>query len=119
VQTATLTVNTTAASSALNGLGRSFRPLVGGTALAYVLLIGTPARRRRWCSTLGVLVLLFYIVGGALSCSGGGNGGEGGGGAGGGGGGGNAGTTAGSYVITVTGTSGDITQTGTVSLAVK
>ncbi len=120
VQTATLMVNTTAASSAHNSLGRSFRPLLGGgTALACALLIGIPKRRRRWCSTLGVLVLFFYIVGVTLGCSGGGNGGEGGGGTGGSVGGGIAGTTAGSYVITVTGISGDLTQTATMSLTVK
>jgi hypothetical protein len=106
-------VNTTAASSALNEAGRSFQPFVGGTTLACIVLIGIPARRRRWWSTLGVLVLLFYIVGGALGCGGGAPRGGGGG-----GGGGNTGTTPGSYVITVTGTSGAITKTGTVSLAV-
>jgi hypothetical protein len=113
-QTVTLTVNTTPATSALNGTRRFFRPLVGGTALACILLVGIPARRRRWSSILGILVLLFFIVGGALGCGGSGNGGGGGG-----GGGGNPGTTLGPYVITVTGTSGAITQTGTVSLTVQ
>jgi hypothetical protein len=84
--------------------------LLGGTALACILLVGIPARRRRWWSILGMLVLLFSVVGGALGCGGGGNGGVGGRG-------GNSGTTAGAYVITVTGTSGAITQTGTLSLS--
>ena len=110
--TVTLTVNTTPATSALNRTRRFFRPLAGGTALACILLVGIPARRRRWWSMLGMLVLLFSLVGGALGCGGGGNGG-------GGGGGGNPGTTPGAYVITVTGTYGAITQTGTVSLTVQ
>jgi N-acetylneuraminic acid mutarotase len=108
-QTVTLTVNTTPATSALNRKRRFFRPLAGGTALACILLVGIPARRRRRWSILAMLVLLFAVVGGALGCGGGGNGG----------GGGNPGTTPGTYVITVTGTSGPITQTGTVSLTVQ
>jgi hypothetical protein len=60
---------------------------------------------------LGILVLLFSITGGVSACGGGG--GNGGGGAG------NPGTTPGTYTITVTGTSGAITQTGTVSLTVQ
>jgi len=105
-QTATLTVNTTAATSALNPTRRLFWPSAGGAALACILLVGIPARRRRWQSTLGVLVLLFSITGGALSC--GGSGGRG-----------NHGTTPGTYTITVTGTLGATTQTGTVSLKVQ
>ncbi len=112
-QTTTLTVNTTAPTSALNRATRSFGPSVGGTALAcIILLVGVPARRRRGWSTLGMLLLLFSVVGGALGCGGSGNGG-------GGGGGGNPGTTSGTYIITVTGTSGNITQEGTVSLTVQ
>jgi N-acetylneuraminic acid mutarotase len=111
-QTVTLTVNTTPATVALNRNRRFFRPLAGGTALACILLVGIPARRRRWWSILAMLALLFAVVGGALGCGGGSNGGAGGGG-------GNPGTTPGTYVITVTGTSGAITQTGTVSLVVQ
>ena len=114
-QIVTLTVNTTPATSALNRTRRFFRPLVGGTALACILLVGIPARRRRWRSILGMIIwvaLLFSVVGGALGCGGGGNGGAGGGG-------GSSGTTPGAYVITVTGTSGAITQTGTISLKVQ
>jgi hypothetical protein len=85
--------------------------LAGGTTLACILLVGIPVRRRRWWSILGMLVL-FSVLGGALGCGGSGNGG-------GGGGGGNAGTTPGTYIITVTGTSGNITQEGTVSLTVQ
>jgi hypothetical protein len=84
--------------------------LVGGTALACILLVGIPVRRRRWWGILGMLVL-FSVLGGALGCGGGsGNGG---------GGGGNSGTTPGAYSITVTGTSGNITQEGMVTLTVQ
>lgn len=105
-----LTVNTTAPSSAMNGRGGLFGP-IGGTAFACVLMVGIAGRRRKWLGALG-MVLLLVFVGGALGCSGGGSGG------GGDGGGGNAGTTPGSYTITVTGTSGSITETGTVALTV-
>ena len=62
---------------------------------------------------LGILVLLFSITCCVAACGSGGNGG------GGGGGGGNPGTTAGTYSITVTGTPGAVTQTGTVVLTVQ
>ena len=120
VQTTALTVNTTTSTSALNERGSSLRPFIGGTALAFILLMGAPARPRRWWGTLGLLVLLSYFVATAAGCGGGGGGGAGGGGTGGGGGGGrNAGTTPGSYVITITGISDSIMQTGSVSLIVK
>jgi N-acetylneuraminic acid mutarotase len=108
-QTTTLTVNTTASASAINRGRRFFRPRVSGTALAcIIMLVGVPARRRRWWEILGMIVLLFSVVG--LGCGGSGNSG---------GGGGNSGTTPGAYVITVTGNSGSITQEGTVSLTVQ
>jgi hypothetical protein len=59
-----------------------------------------------------MLVLLFVLAGGMLAC----------GGSGGGGGGGNtgiAGTTAGSYTVTVTGTADNLTETATVNLTVQ
>jgi hypothetical protein len=61
---------------------------------------------------LGMFVLLVFLAGAIASCGGGGGGG-------GGGNTGNPGTTAGSYTITVTGTSGSITQTATVNLTVN
>jgi|HubBroStandDraft_1064217.scaffolds.fasta_scaffold33048_2 hypothetical protein len=61
-----------------------------------------------------MILLLFSLVGGAVGC-GGGTGGAGGGG----GGGGNLGTSPGSYTVTVTGTSGNITQKATISLTVQ
>jgi uncharacterized membrane protein YgcG len=102
----------------------------GGAALACFLLFGLPAKRRRWRTMLGTLALLVALAGGVISCGGGaantGSGGTGGGGTGGGGTGGggtgggssNSGTTLGDYTITVTGTSGTTTATGTVTLKV-
>ncbi len=104
-QTATLTVYTTAPTSA--ALVYPKRPGVpwyaaGGATLACILLFGIPARRRKWRTMLGMVVLLAAISACALGCGGGGGGG---------GGGGNLGTTAGNYTITVTGTSGTTTET--------
>jgi subtilase family serine protease len=117
-QTATLTVNTTAATSSLNQNKKPFWPSAGGTALALVLFFGIPRRRRSWLAVLGLLVLFVSIAG--IGCGGGG------------GGGGspspspspsNPGTSAGTYVATVTGTSGTgtsaITQTTAVTVTVN
>jgi hypothetical protein len=110
-QTATLTVYTTAPTSAALVLPK--RPGVpwyaaGGATLACILLFGIPARRRSWRTMLGMLALLVALTGGVLACSkptppppG------------------NPGTTAGTYTVTVTGTSGTTTETGTVSLTVQ
>ena len=111
--TATLTISTTAPTSA--ALVYPKRPGVpwyatGGATLACLLLFGIPTRRRSWRTMLGLLALLAFLAGGVLSCGGGGGGG---------GGGGNPGTTAGAYTITVTGTSGTTTATGTVILTVQ
>ena len=113
--TATLTINTTAATSA--ALVQPKRPGIpwyaaGGATLACLLLFGIPARRRSWRIMLGMLALFIAIAGGVSAC-----GGKGGGG--GGGGGGNSGTTSGAYTITVTATSGATTATGTVALTVQ
>jgi hypothetical protein len=113
--TGTLTVTTTAATT-----GTLVRPKsngarwyeAGGTALACLLFFGIPARRRRWRSMLRIFVLIALLAGGLVSC-GGSSGGSGGGGTG------NPGTTTGSYTITVTGTSGSIAQTTTVTLTVN
>ena len=114
--TATLTVSTTPATSA-----SLVKPMLhgfpwyteGGAALACILLIGIPARRRRWRTMLGMAALLVALTGGVLSCGGGGGGGIGSGGNS------NPGTTAGAYTITVTATSGTTTATGTVALTVQ
>jgi hypothetical protein len=116
-QTSTLTVSTTAATtcSAMNHpkLPREPWYAVGGATLACLLLFGIPAQRRSWRTLLGMLALLVALSGGVLAC---------GGGTGGGGGNNctpNSGTTAGSYTITVTGTSGTITATNTITLTVQ
>ena len=110
-QTSTLTISTTAATVAERQLRKLLWPSAG-TALALVLIIGVPRRRRGWPTVLGILAL--SIAAGALGCGGGGGGNSGGGG------GGNSGTTPGTYTVTVTGTSGSVTGTvGTISLTVQ
>jgi len=110
---ATLTIGTTAATTALN---HPTRPGVrwhntGGIALAFGLLlgIGIPARVRSWRTRLGVLIFGVILTGGFSACSGGGAGS----------GSGNHGTTPGTYTVTVTGTSGSTTATCTVTLTVQ
>lgn len=115
-QASTLTITTTAATSAANRGKTLFSPGGGGAVLAFVLLVGGYKRRRRWQSMLGLLLLV--LGGGLLACGGGGAGSTGGGGSGGGGG--NPGTTPGAYTVKVTGTSGTVTATvATVSLTVQ
>jgi len=89
----------------------------GGAALACLLLFGIPARRRKLRGLLGMLVLLGAFAGAAMGCGGGGGAS---------GGSGSSctpqtvvGTTSGAYIITVTATSGAISQTGTVALTVQ
>ena len=124
-QTSTLTVATTAATSAaLVHPGRPGIPwyAAGGATLAGLLLFGIPARRRRWQTIAGMLVLLVVLSEGLIAC------GSGGGGSSSGGGGGtpNPGTTEGTYTLTVTGTgtssgsSASVTATvGSVTLTVN
>lgn len=113
-KTATMTVSTTAATSAL--LHRPASPgaglLGGGGVLACILLFGSSRQRRRWKTLLGMLVFIALLGGGMLSCGGGG-------GSGGGGGTGNPGTTPGTYRATVTGTSGSTTAQCTVTIQVQ
>lgn len=107
-QTSTLTVTTTAPSTAKNDSRQFLGLMSGGTALALAAFFFVPRRRRNWLTMLGLLVVL--VSAGVPGCGGGGSGG----------GGGNSGTTAGAYTITVTGTSGTISATvGTVSLTVQ
>ena len=109
-QTSTLTINTTAATSANNQLEKLIWPSAGGATLALLLFFTLP-KRRNWLAMLGVLVLFVSV--GTLGCGGGGS-------SQGSGGGGNSGTTVGSYTITVTGTSGALSVTvGTVTLTVQ
>jgi hypothetical protein len=126
--TATLTVNTTAASSSSNATGHTattFRnqrnPMLalGGSALAVFLSFGLPLRRRRTKTLLSVLLLgaLATIV---MGCGGGQKAANpvttptnpvaapp------------NPGTTVGGYMITVTGSSGALTASTTVAVTVN
>jgi hypothetical protein len=116
--TATLTISTTAATSAAlihpQRFGAPWYAAAGAT-LAGIFLFCIPARRRSWRRMLGVLLSLAFLAGGLVSCGGGGSSSSNGG-----GGGGIAGTTAGAYTITITGTSGTtITETATVNLTVQ
>ena len=111
--TATLTISTTAPTTgALTVPERpGVRLISGGVVLACLLFFGIPSRRRRLRTMLGLFVLLAALTGGVIGCGGGSGGG--------GGGTGNPGTTAGSYTVTVTGTSGNTTTQGTVTLTVN
>jgi sugar lactone lactonase YvrE len=112
--TATLTISTTAAGSAAlvypKRLGVPWYP-TGSAVLAGILLFGIPRRRRAWRTMLGMVTLLVALAGGMLACTGGSIGSNGGSSS--------PGTTAGTYTITLTGTSGSTTNMGTVSLTVK
>jgi hypothetical protein len=113
-QTSTLTVTTTAASSAENRTRILFWVSRGGTALALTLFLGGFRRRRARWAILGLFVL--FVSAGMSACGGGSGGGSGNGG----GGGANSGTTLGTYKITVTGASTGINSTvGTVALTVQ
>jgi hypothetical protein len=110
-QSSTLSVSTTAKTSADN---RIFWQKAGGAALAVVLMLALPQRRRRWLAMFALLAIVASA--GVVGCGGGGGTGGGGGG----GSGGNSGTTAGTYTITVTGTSGSVSAiVGTVTLTVQ
>jgi len=94
--TATATVNTTAATAAMDYPklpGRGLLGAGGGAVLALLVFFGIPARRRSWRSMLGILVMMVAL--GTLAACGGGTPS---------GGGGISGTTAGNYTFTVTGT---------------
>jgi hypothetical protein len=107
-----LTVSTTAVTT--SALARpSLRRGVpwtgaGGAMLACILLFGIRGRRRR-LSIFSLLVLLVLLAGSVSSCGGGG----------GNGGGSKSGTTPGNYTVTVTGTSGSLSQSTTVDLTVN
>ena len=120
---ATLVVATTAPATAANPQHASSShagPVgarwfsAGAVALAGVLLLGVPARRRAWRAFIGMLsafALVVFLAGSMAACGGGGGNS--------GGGGGNAGTTAGTYTVTVTGTEGNLTQTTSVTVTVN
>ena len=108
--TATLTISTTAATSAAM-VDPKTRGIpwfaTSGAALACTLLFGFPARRRKWQMMVAMLLFLLIITNCASAC-GGSSGGHG-----------NPGTTSGAYTITVTATSGTTTATGTIALDVQ
>ncbi len=111
-QTSMLTVATTAASSEEKDIKKLVWP-TGATTLGLVVLFMVPRRRRTWPAMSGMLLLCAAV--GAVGCGGGSGGGGGGGGQGG-----NSGTSAGTYTITVTGTSGSVSATvGTVNVTVQ
>jgi len=108
-QTSTLTVNTTAASSAENQMRRLFWPSTGGATFALVLLFVKPRKRKGRVAIVGLLLL--FVSTGLIACGGGSNGNAGGN---------NTGTTPGAYTITVTGESGSVSATvGAVALTVQ
>jgi hypothetical protein len=85
---------------------------MGGVALACVFLFGIGTRNRNWRTTLGMVAILGALAGAMSAC--GGNSGRGcstpaG----------SPGTTAGNYTITITGASGTITQSATVTVTVQ
>jgi subtilase family serine protease len=119
--TATLTVSTTASQTTQCTADNRMQHGIpwyaaGGTALACMLLFGLPGRRRKGRTMLGLVVLLASLSSGVLACGGGGGGSNN-----------NTctptttpGTTAGTYTVTVTGTSGSMTPvTGTFTLTVQ
>jgi VCBS repeat protein len=119
-QTSSLTLTTTAATTAAVNHptpGKARWYAAGGATLAGILLFLMPARRRRWRTMLGMIVLFALLTVGLVSCGGGGGGGSGN--KGGGGGTSNPGTTAGTYTVTVTGTSGSTAETTPVTFTVN
>jgi hypothetical protein len=107
--TATLTVNTTAAASA--ALDRTVHRMFvagGGASLAALLFFCLPVRRRKGQTLLGLLVFALFVTAASGCASSAGMPTQS-----------NAGTTAGSYTITVTGSSGATTATTAVSLTVQ
>ncbi|HEV2327092.1 MAG TPA: Ig-like domain-containing protein, partial [Terracidiphilus sp.] len=110
---ATLNITTTAAT-AMNDHKPIFWSTAGsGLIFACALFFWIPKKRRSWLTMFVLLVFLGSMAG--MACGGGGGSGGGGGG----GGGGNPGTTAGTYTVTVTGTSGTLNHTTTVTLTVQ
>jgi hypothetical protein len=111
--TAILTITTIGASTAAMHPLHPFVPSAGGLALALLILLGLPARRRRWTAFLGVLILAVSIT--AIGCGGSGSRSTGSTS-------GSGGTTPGNYNVTVSGTdaaTGKIVSTVSVSVTVN
>jgi hypothetical protein len=107
----TLTVSTTAAHLAPAAETMASAGIFGTSSLAFagVLILGIPRQKRRWASTVGLLLLasLMTIVGcGGSNSSGGGGGGT-------------PGTPKGSYTVTVTGADANFSHPVTFTLKVQ
>jgi subtilase family serine protease len=112
--TSTLTITSTAAkvipaNSGAAGLlaGANWFAAIGGSSVAGLFFLGLPKRRRRWASLCQVLALLCLL--GTLSCGGGSSSSPST----------TPGTPAGTYVVTISGTSGTLKQTTRVSVTVN
>jgi N-acetylneuraminic acid mutarotase len=111
--TATLTVTTNAPTSSSFAHPRFPQEpwyATGGAALAGILLLGLPAQRKNRWAKYRMLLLLGTLLGGVIACGSNGVSASGSG---------TAGTTAGNYIVTVTGTSGATTNTGMITLTVQ
>jgi N-acetylneuraminic acid mutarotase len=118
VAKATLTISTTPATNATLVYPKRYGvPLFAAESatLACVLLFGIPGRRRGWRNILAAMFLLVTLTCGVPACGGGGGTGSGSGG----GGSSNPGTTSGTYIVTITGTSGGTIASTTVTLKVQ
>lgn len=111
--TATLTINTTRGkTTAHNDLFTPMLRFSGGSTLVALLFLWLPARKRRWISSLCMLMLLAGAAMIATGCGGGykittSQSGI------------TSGTTPGSYTITVSGVSGSLVKNASVSVTVK
>jgi hypothetical protein len=107
-----LRITTTApTSSALNYPPSNKLRVVegGGAVFACLVLFGIPARSRNWRAMIGGLLLTVALASGFAGCASGSGGGSQG----------SSGTTSGTYQVTVTGTSGSITETTVINLTVR
>lgn len=115
--TATLTITTVASTvSALRDqvVRRNIWFGAGYTSLAFVMLFGIPRRQQKWRLFSGLLFFLAALISANVGCGGGGGGSQSSGSHTT-----NPGTTAGAYTITVTGTSGSLSETATVALTIE
>jgi hypothetical protein len=112
--TAALTISTTPAAAEVHPLprpGQSGSYTTGVATLAIILVSGPVARRRKWLALIGMLTILAIVTGGVAGCGGGSGAITGGNN--------DPGTTAGTYTVTITGTSGATTATCTIVVTVQ